>query len=252
MLLSTKAFLAVVACALGVQAHGYVDTLNVGGTTYTGYLPFNDPYTTPTPQRIERAIPNNGPVTDVTLLDIQCNGSGGSGSSPAPLVASIAAGGKIAFHWTAWPSSHVGPVITYLGKVPSGTDITSYEPTGSNVIWFKIDQAGYSNGEWAATDVLSAQNSTWTVTVPSKLAPGQYIVRHEIIALHQAESYPGAQFYPDCFQIQVTGSGTQTPASSYLVSFPGGYTSTTPGVVFDVYSSFTSYPIPGPAVWNGN
>ncbi|TFK51163.1 beta-1,4-endoglucanase [Heliocybe sulcata] len=247
-----KALLAVVACALGVSAHGYVDTLNVAGTTYSGYLPYNDPYTTPAPQRIERPIPGNGPVTDVTLLDIQCNGSGGSGSSPAALVASVPAGGKIALHWTAWPSSHVGPVITYLGKVPSGDAVTSYKPTGSDVIWFKIDAAGYENGKWAATDILSSQNSTWTVTIPSSLAPGQYIMRHEIIALHQAETYPGAQFYMDCFQLQVTGSGTKTPESSYLVSFPGGYTSTTPGIVFDVYNSFTSYPIPGPAVWNGN
>ncbi|TFK47442.1 beta-1,4-endoglucanase [Heliocybe sulcata] len=247
-----KALLVAVACALGARAHGYVDTLNVGGTTYSGYLPYNDPYMNPVPQRIERPIPGNGPITDLTSLDVQCNGSGGSGSSPAALVASVPAGGKIAFHWTTWPSSHVGPVITYLAKVPSGSQITSYKPTGSSSIWFKIDQAGYSNGEWAATDVLSAQNSTWTVTIPSSLAPGQYIVRHEIIALHSAGSYPGAQSYPDCFQIQVTGSGTKTPSSNYLVPFPGAYTASTPGIVFDVYNSFTSYPIPGPAVWNGN
>lgn len=248
----TKTFFAIVACALGVQAHGYVDTLNVGGTQYTGYLPYNDPYTTPVPQRIERPIPGNGPVTALTTIDVQCNGENGGGSSPAPLVATIAAGGKIAFHWTTWPSSHVGPVITYLGKVPSSTDVTKYSPTGSDVIWFKIDEGGYSNGKWAATDVLSAQNSTWTVTIPSSLAPGQYIVRHEIIALHQAQTYPGAQSYPDCFQIRVTGSGNKTPSGSYLVSFPGAYTATTPGIAFNVYTNFTSYPIPGPAVWTGN
>uniref|UniRef100_A0A1C9ZP88-2 Isoform LPMO9A-1 of AA9 family lytic polysaccharide monooxygenase A n=1 Tax=Gloeophyllum trabeum TaxID=104355 RepID=A0A1C9ZP88-2 len=216
--------------------HGYVDQVTIGGQVYTGYQPYQDPYESPVPQRIERAIPGNGPVEDLTLLDIQCNGSGGSGTKPAALIASAAAGDEIAFHWTTWPSSHVGPVITYMGKVPSNTDITSYSPTGSDVIWFKIDEAGYENGKWAATDIMSAQNSTWTVTIPKALAPGQYIVRHEIIALHQAETYPGAQFYPDCFQVQVTGPGTETPTSQALVSFPGGYTPTTPGITFNVYS----------------
>lgn len=53
-------------------------------------------------------------------------------------------------------------------------------------VWFKIDEAGKNDqGEWAATDGLYATNSVYSVTIPEALRPGQYIVRHEIIALHQ-------------------------------------------------------------------
>ncbi|TFK45709.1 beta-1,4-endoglucanase [Heliocybe sulcata] len=228
--------LPLLALSMRVVAHGNVDTVTISGQVYTAYQPYQDPYKNPVPDRIERAIPGNGPVEDVTLLDIQCNGQGGTGAKPAALVASAAAGDQMSFHWTDWPSSHVGPVITYMGAVPSNTDITEYAPTGSDVVWFKIDEGGYENGKWAGTDILTSQNSTWTVTIPSALKAGQYLVRHEIIALHSAGSYPGAQFYPDCFQIELTGSGTETPVSDALVAFPGAYTADTPGIVFNVYN----------------
>ncbi|KZT30031.1 lytic polysaccharide monooxygenase [Neolentinus lepideus HHB14362 ss-1] len=248
----SQIFLSILALSMRVTAHGYVDQATIGGQVFSGYLPYTDPYMNPVPARIGRAIPGNGPVEDVTLLDIQCNGESGSGTKPASLAASAAAGDQISFHWTDWPSSHVGPVITYMGQVPSTTNITEDSPTGSDVIWFKIDEAGYEDGKWAATEILSSQNSTWTVTIPSALKAGQYLIRHEIIALHEAGSYPGAQFYPDCFQVAVTGSGTETPVSEALISFPGGYTPNTPGIVFNVYTDITSYPIPGPSVWTSN
>ncbi|CAE6424310.1 unnamed protein product, partial [Rhizoctonia solani] len=54
---------------------------------------------------------------------------------------------------------------------------------------------------------------------------------------------------PSCIQIEVTGSGTETGPSE-LVAFPGVYTESTPGIVFDAYKG-AEYPIPGPAVWTG-
>ena len=89
--------------------------------------------------------------------------------------------------------------------------------------------------------------ASYSFTVPSCLAAGEYIVRHEIIALHAAYSYPGAQFYPSCIQIKVSGGGTSTGPSS-KVSFPGAYKSTDPGVVYDAYQP-TAYTVPGPAVF---
>ena len=58
-------------------------------------------------------------------------------------------------------------------------------PLLSSAVWFKVAEAGKtSDGLWAATDILSANDSIYTFTVPKNLKPGQYIVRHEIIALH--------------------------------------------------------------------
>lgn len=229
-----------------VHSHGYVQEIGADDTTYSGYLPYQDPYMSPVPDRIMRKIPGNGPVEDVTLSDIQCN----TDSEPAALYATIEAGTDLSLNWTTWPDSHVGPVITYLAAVPDGQDITTYEP-GTDAVWFKIQEAGKtSDGLWAATDILSANNEIASVTIPASLKPGQYIVRHEIIALHAAYTYPGAQFYPDCIQIEVTGCGDATPDSSFLVSFPGAYTADTPGIVYDVYTNTSDYPIPGPSLWN--
>lgn len=70
-------------------------------------------------------------------------------------------------------------------------------------------------------------------TIPSCLKAGYYLVRHEIIALHAAYSYPGAQFYPGCHQLKITSSGTTIPSS--LVAFPGAYKGTDAGVTYDAY-----------------
>ena len=124
-------------------------------------------------------------------------------------------------------------------------------------MWFKVDEAGYEDGKWAATDIMvTQQNNVWYWTLPSGLQAGQYLVRHEMfvslvsesncaadrpvhsIALHSAGTYPGAQFYPGCSQIEVTGSGSDFPDSSYLVSFPGAYAGTDPGITFNMYTTF--------------
>lgn len=237
----------------GAYGHGYVDEVTLGSTKYTGYLPYQDPYMNPAPARIIRKIPGNGPVEDLSLSDVQCNGwtaGGQPGSAPAALVGKVAAGDTVKLRWTQWPDSHVGPIITYLAKAPS--DVTKWNP-GNSAVWFKIDQSGKSAGnKWAATDGLYGSGHVYTLRIPPKLKAGQYIMRHEILALHGAWAYPGIQAYPSCLQIEVTGSGTALPTSG-LVSFPGAYTASTPGIVFDVYTNqnTSTYPIPGPALWTG-
>lgn len=53
----------------------------------------------------------------------------------------------------------------------------------------------------------------------------------------------------------MTGSGTASPPSSVLVSFPGAYSASDPGIDFNIDSpaakTATSYPVPGPPVWDG-
>jgi hypothetical protein len=84
-------------------------------------------------------------------------------------------------------------------------------------------------------------------TVPKNLPSGNYLVRIESIALHQAQSAGGAQFYLACAQVTVTDGGSGTP--SPLVAFPGVYTSGGPGLIFSWQT--TTYTPPGPAVWSG-
>ena len=98
--------------------------------------------------------------------------------------------------------------------------------SAASLQWIKLDQAGWVSGSnpgnWA-TDKLIANNNTWTVTIPSNLAAGNYVVRHEIIALHAANSANGAQAYPQCINFAVSGGGSAkisggVPATSFYKS----------------------------------
>ena len=104
--------------------------------------------------------------------------------------------------------------------------------------------SGSNPGTWV-TDELIANNFSSTVTIPN-VAPGNYVIRHEIIALHSGSQVNGAQSYPLCINFKVEGSGTTqltggVPATSF-------YTPTDPGIHFTLWQSFDSYPIPGPAL----
>jgi hypothetical protein len=88
-----------------------------------GYQPFTDPYYVPIPNRIFRPVQGNGPIIDLTLIDLQCGGytaGGVVGSEPANLTAGpVAAGSVVSLYWTLWPTSHSGPVLTYMAKCPN-------------------------------------------------------------------------------------------------------------------------------------
>jgi hypothetical protein len=56
---------------------------------------------------------------------------------------------------------------------------------------FKIAHAGLisgtqNKGVWAGDQIVDTLN--WTVTIPKALAPGEYLIRHELLALHQANN----------------------------------------------------------------
>lgn len=84
------------------------------------------------------------------------------------------------------------------------------------------------------------------MTIPRCLQDGEYLLRAEHIGLHSASSVGGAQFYISCAQISVRGgTGTYNPRN--LVSFPGAYTATHPGIMINIYWPIpTSYTPPGP------
>jgi hypothetical protein len=106
---------------------------------------------------------------------------------------------------------------------------------GKGTGWFKIDQMGMTappltGTSWGTAVVYS--NLAWTSTIPKNLAPGNYLIRHELLALHQANT---PQFYPECAQLHVSGSGTAVPPGNYLTAIPAYATSSNPSV--DVSSS---------------
>ena len=82
-----------------------------------------------------------------------------------------------------------------------------------------------SGTSWGTNDVLKTLK--WTSTIPQSLAPGNYLIRHELLALHQTNT---PQFYPECAQLAVTGSGTASPSGSYLAKIPGYAPQSDPGI----------------------
>ncbi len=78
------------------------------------------------PARISRKLTSNGPVQNVSSIDLQCgsiSSEGVVGSEPAPLHAPVQAGSAVTLRWTTWPDSHMGPILTYMARCPdSGCD----------------------------------------------------------------------------------------------------------------------------------
>ncbi|KAG9384676.1 Glycosyl hydrolase family 61 [Pyrenophora tritici-repentis] len=216
------------ALAASVNAHGRLAAIKVAGEDFTSYDP-SFQYQKPAPEVIEWSCPeclDNGFVSPDMYTDasqIACHKDATAGAK----VAKVAAGGKIDISWTTWPESHVGPVIDYMAKVPDATAAKA-----GDLEFFKIAAAGFDGGKWAATKLI-ANNNTWSVTVPESIAPGQYVLRHEIIALHSAGDVNGAQKLPQ-----------GTPANKL-------YTPTDPGIKVSVYGDNSKYQMPGPALFSG-
>lgn len=170
------------------------------------------------------------------------------GATPAQKYVTVAAGATVELQWTKWPESHHGPVIDYLANCNG--ECTTVEKT--KLLFNKIDEQGlvsYTSqpGSWAS-DKLIAANNSWTVTVPKSVAPGNYVLRHEIIALHSAGEADGAQNYPQCINLKVTGSGTDKLASGTRGTEL--YTPTDPGILVNIYQELI-YTIPGPKLYSG-
>ncbi|KAF9262742.1 endoglucanase-4 [Marasmius fiardii PR-910] len=231
-----------------VSAHGYVPQIKIGNQYIPGWDITKDPYTTPQPLRVVRGTKlDSGFISDVTSPDITCS-IGNQKLPPGPIQATVAAGASVTMLWNTWPLGHYGPVLNYMARCPTSDCSTWKGDSGSP--WFKIQQDVYSNGVWAS-DTLAKSNFTYVVNIPKKIAPGAYLLRHENLALHGASSLGGAQFYPVCVQLTVTGGGSLNPSG---LSFPGTYKANDPGILFNVYQGDAAnqkYVPPGGSVYPG-
>ncbi|KAL3467632.1 glycosyl hydrolase family 61-domain-containing protein [Aspergillus heterothallicus] len=247
MSVARTAGLALASAAL-VAGHGYVSGIVADGQYYGGYLVNQYPYTNTPPEVVgwSTTATDLGFVdgTGYTSGDIICHRD----AENAAISATVAAGSTIELQWTEWPESHHGPVIEYLANCNG--DCSTVDK--STLEWFKISESGLIDGTTApgswASDELIANNNSWTATIPSGIAAGNYVLRHEIIALHSAGNENGAQNYPQCFNLEITGGGSDAPSGVLGTEL---YTPTDAGILFNIYTSMDSYPIPGPAVYSG-
>jgi cellulase len=192
--------------------------------------------------------PSNGnnPILDVTSTAMNCNG----GKATADFVTATA-GSDITFQWhhndpattsgdqdEPIAKSHMGPVMVYMAKASTN---------GEGAVWTKIFEEGLESGKWAIQKFIDNKGQI-TVKLPN-LEDGEYLIRPEMIALHEGNRAKGAQFYNGCGQIKISGGSVALPASG--TDMTKAYSATDPGVLFNMYGGATTYPIPGPKVWDG-
>ena len=80
---------------------------------------------------------------------------------------------------------HKGPTTAYLKKVNNATT-----DSGIGGGWFKIQQDGLgSDGVWGTERIINGQGRH-AIKIPQCIAPGQYLLRAEMIALHGAGTGP--------------------------------------------------------------
>ena len=55
-------------------------------------------------------------------------------------------------------------------------------------------------------------DNTWEITIPSCIGSEPYVIRHETMAVKDADELEEAQFYPQCSQVRISGvTGTSEP-----------------------------------------
>ncbi|KAF7672551.1 endoglucanase iv, partial [Alternaria burnsii] len=181
------------------------------------------------------------PPSQFNTSNISCHYNAVPGALQIPIIA----GEELKLQWNEWPTSHVGPVMTYLAQCEGSCADARKE----DLEWVKIDELGYLGGTWAA-NVLIANGFSWVVRIPEVLEEGNYVLRHEIIALHVAEKVDGAQAYPQCVNIRVArmtgGEGRRLEGG---VKGEELYGSRYEGILVDVHGKVEGYKIPGPKLW---
>ncbi|KAF7358058.1 hypothetical protein MVEN_00853300 [Mycena venus] len=226
-----------------VAAHGWVGTLTVAGKAYKGNQSLEQvAHGAPS---VVRQVANNLPIKDLSSRDLAC----GRTAKPAVLVATAVPGDTLLVDWDTLTGDgncfhEMGPMTAYLTScgAKSCADFDAAEAR-----WFKIMEQGMdAKGNLAQARLTNG--SPARVTLPANLKTGNYLLQHEIIALHTAQSPGGAELYPSCSQLRVTGSGTGSPQESELVRFLGAYHAKDKGILIDIYNMKGAYQFPGPPV----
>ncbi|KAI1789129.1 glycoside hydrolase [Ganoderma leucocontextum] len=235
---SSAAIISLLTAVPLVAGHGYVAYISVDGKKYPGNTPGGSSVLSPI-----RAINAVDPVKGTANPEISC----GHGAQNAAELADANLGSTVSFKWVngfggdQWPH-FVGPLMTYMASCGPGSCL---DFDSSSAKWFKIQESGLrADGTWAMKDLYDGLPAN--VSLPQNIAPGEYLIRHEILALHTAQSIGGAEFYPSCAQVKVGGARTGVPNST--VPFPGAYSDTDPGILIDPYDMTGDYPFPGPPV----
>jgi hypothetical protein len=181
------------------------------------------------------------------------------GATPGKLSLTVAAGESIGLQWTTWPEGHHGNMANYLANCNGECQMVDktklkfnkineeglIHPNLSIPIGKQID--GTTTGYWAGDKVIDNGNRV-DFKVPVWLKAGNYVLRHELMALHNAMA-PGSgiQHIPQCINLIVTGGGNDGLDTGVLGT--DLYRADQPGVVVNIFANPGTYTVPGPPVY---
>ena len=142
-----------------------------------------------------------------------------------------------------------------MKRVADATSASGANNAAAGPGWFKIWELDYdpASEQWC-TQMLIANDGFLSVDVPEGLEAGDYLVRTEILALHDADkSPPDPQFFVGCAQVFLEGGG----GGEVLVEQPetvsiseDTYDLEIPGLTFNVYEADpATFPMFGPPVF---
>lgn len=287
-MLSTSLIAAVLSAATLVSAHGSIFQVRAAGKTYPGNNPYGgDNGQTPVrkPFRYEGdgayLLPRqwNTPrvacedsnsagaaqtieVRPGDYLEVEWQGATGElkGSPGAGRVSNrnpwVHAIGTIAFDITRCSGSAKDCDVSNSGW--TRLQGNGFDPNGftsqdlKNVMASKPEPVRPDSGLWAMANFVQA-GSVQSIQIPN-LAPGEYIGRSELIALHNPlgnGGSSGGQLYAGCIQLKVVGNGDlNLPAGTQASQF---YAPDGPLARYSPYNGDSASKFPGnwgPAVWD--
>ncbi|KAL8731583.1 MAG: hypothetical protein Q9166_003271 [cf. Caloplaca sp. 2 TL-2023] len=223
-------------------------------TTFTNFFVDKAPQGDGTCVRMSNIIPKaTDPIRPVTSQDMAC---GVNGEKGVARVCPANAGSSMTFNFRDWPDgsqpgsldkSHMGPCSIYMKKV----DNAAADNNAAGPGWFKVFEEDYDNStaQWCTSKIM-ANDGKLSINLPTDLAEGYYLVRPELLALHQADKNPpDPQFYVGCAQIFLQSTGSSVPKDT--VSIPGYVDMQHPAMTFDIWTApkQLSFPQFGPPAY---
>jgi hypothetical protein len=156
-------------------------------------------------------------------------------ADPSPFTVEVPAGSDVVFEWyhtgtcgemeIGWDCSHHGWTSTFLA--PCNDDCKDVEKT--DLQFFKIHESAlidyrtgrYSTGPseeqvgyWGTDEIFYDNNNTLSVRIPQSIPTGNYVLRTEVASLHNNSGLAGRQFWPQAFNVEVTGGNDSAPMPS--------------------------------------
>jgi hypothetical protein len=158
-------------------------------------------------------------------------------ASPSPYTAEAPAGSDVTVTWkhtgtcdagdeVGWDCSHHGWTATYLAKC----DGDCADADKESLEFFNIDQHGlidypegtrYAEGGqpeaykgfWGTDKIFYEDDNKHTITIPQEIPSGNYVLRTEVMSVHNNGDVSERQFWPQAFNIKVTGgTGSTVPS----------------------------------------